>query len=94
MEPSSIFFTKILHVLADKYNMSYSVEELAKLVTSVSNVSKFNDTMAAERENQAKLMDFLMLLNYEGYIFLNSDTDESIITIKGLMKINNTILWN
>lgn len=94
MEPSAIFFTKILHTLADKYSMSLTIEELAKLVTSVSNVSKFTDNIASERENQAKLMDFLLLLNYEGYIFLNSDTDESIITIKGLIKINNTILWN
>lgn len=33
-------------------------------------------------------------MDYEGYIFLNSDTDESVITIKGLIKIKNKIFWN
>ncbi|TDO73567.1 hypothetical protein EV143_105161 [Flavobacterium chryseum] len=93
MESHLSFFTKILQILADKYSTSYTLEELTKVVTSVSNVSKFTDNIA-ERENQAKLLDTLILLEYEGYIFLNSDTDESLITIKGLIKINNKILWN
>lgn len=94
MEPSSIFFLKILRILAGKYSMGYTFEELAKFVTAVPNISKFTDNIAAERENQAKLLDALVLMNSEGYIFLNSDTDQSLITIKGLIAINNKILWN
>lgn len=94
MEPSSIFFIKILQVLAGKQTVGCTLEELAKLVTSVSNVSKFTDNVAAERENQAKLLDILVLMNSEGYIFLNSDTDQSLITIKGLIQIEDKILWN
>ncbi len=74
--------------------MGCTFEELTKLVTSVPNVSKFDDDIAAERENQAKLLDALVFMNSEGYIFLNSDTDQSLITIKGLIIINNKILWN
>lgn len=74
--------------------MGCTFEELTKLVTSVPNVSKFDDNIAAERENQAKLLDALVFMNSEGYIFLNSDTDQSLITIKGLIIINNKILWN
>ncbi|WDF58200.1 hypothetical protein PQ462_15900 [Flavobacterium sp. KACC 22758] len=94
MEPSSVFFLKILLILAGKYSMGCTFEELTKLVTSVPNVSKFDDDIAAERENQAKLLDALVFMNSEGYIFLNSDTDQSLITIKGLIIINNKILWN
>lgn len=74
--------------------MGCTFEELTKLVTSVPNVSKFDDNIAFERENQAKLLDALVFMNSEGYIFLNSDTDQSLITIKGLIIINNKILWN
>lgn len=74
--------------------MGCTFEELTKLVIPVSNVSKFTDNTAADRENQAKLLDALVLMNSEGYIFLNSDTDQSLITIKGLITVNNKILWN
>ncbi|MCM0667704.1 hypothetical protein [Flavobacterium tyrosinilyticum] len=81
-------------MLAGKYSMGYTFEELTKFVTAVPNISKFTDNIAAERENQAKLLDALVLMNSEGYIFLNSDTDQSLITIKGLIAVNNKILWN
>lgn len=94
MELSSVFFLKILRILARKYSIGFTFEELTKLVTTLSNVSKFTNNIASERENQAKLLDVLVLMNSEGYIFLNSDTDQSLITIKGLIAINNKILWN
>lgn len=94
MESSSVFFIKILQILADKYSAGYTLEELTKLVASVYHNSKFTDNIDAERENQAKLLDALILMHSEGYVFLNSDTDQSLITIKGLIQINNKILWN
>ena len=94
METSSAIFIKILQILAKKYNTSFSLEEITKLVTSVSNVSKFTADMNTQKENQSKLLDVLISMDDEGYIFLNSDTDESVITIKGLIKINNKIFWN
>lgn len=74
--------------------MSFSLEEITQLVTSVSNVSKFTEDMNIQRENQSKLLNVLISMDYEGYIFLNPYTDESAITIKGLIKINNKIFWN
>jgi hypothetical protein len=93
METSAIFI-KILQILAGRYNMSFSLEEITNLVTSVSNVSKFTGDMNAQKENQSKLLNVLISMDYEGYIFLNPYTDESAITIKGLIKINNKIFWN
>lgn len=93
METSGTLFIKILHILAGKYNMSFSLEELTNLIKA-SNTSKVSEGISAERKNQSKLLDTLIFMDYEGYIFLNSDTDESVITIKGLIKINNKIFWN
>ena len=94
METSSIIFIKILQILAGRYNMSFSLEEITQLITSVSNVPEFSQDITAQRENQSKLLDVLIAMDYEGYIFLNSSTDESVITLKGLIKINNKVFWN
>lgn len=94
METSSIIFIKILQILAGRYNMSFSLEEITQLITSVSNVPEFSQDINAQRENQSKLLDVLIAMDYEGYIFLNSNTDESVITLKGLIKINNKVFWN
>lgn len=55
---------------------------MTELVNAVYNVSTFTQDIATERENQAKPLDALILLDNEDYIFLNSYTDESLITIK------------
>lgn len=94
METSSYFFIRILNVLAGSYNMQITFEELAKMTYPSANISKSDDDIYAERENQAELLDALLLLDYEGLIFLNSYTDHCTITIKGLIKINSTVYWN
>lgn len=95
MKPISVLSNKVLHELASCHGMSYSFEELTKLVFPVSNVlKKITDNVSVDRENQTKLLHTLILLEYEGYIFLNTDTDESSITIKGLIKINNKFFCN
>jgi hypothetical protein len=94
METSSYFFIRILNALAGRYNMKITFEELAKMIDLSTNISKSDDDIYADRENQAQLLDALLLLDYEGLIFLNSYTDDSTITIKGLIKINSTVYWN
>jgi|GEM_PF-4018178 len=66
--------------------MKFTLVELAKLAFPTANISKFTENIAYERENQTKLPDTLIWLDYEHYIFLNSYTDESSIIIKGLIK--------
>ena len=83
-----------MSVLAGRYNMKITFEELAKMIDLSTNMSKSDDDVYAERENQAELLDALLLLDYEGLIFLNSYTDDCTITIKGLIKINSTVYWN
>lgn len=94
MKTRSFFLMKILHILSNPYNMSFTLEELSRLTTSISNVAKFTQDIDAERKNQAELLDALIEMNYEGYIFLDVNTDESLITIKGLIKVNNKIFLN
>ena len=94
METSPILL-KVLQILAARYGMSCSLEELTQLVSPAVNSSiPFTDHLAFEKENQAILIDTLLLLHDQGLIFLNSDTDRSVITIKGLLKVHHTILSN
>jgi len=46
------------------------------------NISISDDDINEERQNQAELLDALILLDYECLIFLNSYTDDCTITIK------------
>lgn len=82
---------KILHILARTYSKIYSFEELAKSLTPI---SKTSAKAPFERQIHAAILDDLILLESEGLIFLNPANDESHITIKGLIKINNKIFCN
>lgn len=95
MEKSLVYFDRILGKLGQSYGKYFTVEELAALVMPTYNILKtFTENIAAQRENHAKILDALVLLNYEGYIVLNPATDECSITIKGLIKINNRVFCN
>lgn len=95
METLPPFFIKVLQVLASRYGSSCTLEELTSLLTPVFNSSKsFPDNFFNEKENQAKVLDALIRLNDGGYIFLNSNSDISLISIKGLIKLDNKAICN
>jgi hypothetical protein len=77
----------ILNTLAKDSNRYYSLEELTKTVTSnFNNVSfNFEQRINDERHNQAKVLDALIVLDNKGLVVLNSLTDESRISHKGLL---------
>lgn len=95
METSPILFIKILQLLADRYGLSCTLEELTSLLTPVFNASnQSEDSTSLEKEKQATVLDALIRLDHQGYIFLNTLTDKSSISIKGLIELNNKILCN
>lgn len=85
-EPSSELFKKIHKVLAQNYNKTYTLEELTNIITMpYTNPYIYKDNkMENQRENQAKVLDILILLETEGLITLNSSTDESSVKLKGI----------
>jgi hypothetical protein len=91
---TSLIISKVLQILSAKYGMSCSLEELTQLTIPFVNSIPFTDHMVSGKERQALILETLLLLNDQGLIFLNSDTDESVITIKGLLKINDKVLYN
>lgn len=94
METSSIL-SKILQLLASRYVTSCSLEELAELVhNSATSCKEPKNQAEPEKEIQATVLQSLLQLNDQGLIFLDSGTDRSVITIKGLLKANNRILCN
>lgn len=92
METSPVIL-KVLQTLADRYGKSCSLEELTSLV-HLKVHSSITDRLYAAKKRQSFLLDALLYLDDQGFVFLNSDTDRSVITIKGLMKVNNKLLWN
>lgn len=94
MEASSIIL-KILQLLSVRYGVSCSLEELTELVHNTASSSNPSGNHSEhEKENQAVLLENLLLLNEQGLIFLDPNTDRSVITIKGLLKTRNRILCN
>ncbi|KQX02194.1 hypothetical protein [Flavobacterium sp. Root420] len=95
METLLILQIKILQILAVRYGTDCTLEELTNLCTQVSNFTTvFTDNLSNENEKQAIFLDALIFLNDRGHIFLNSNTDRSSITIKGLIKINSKVYCN
>ncbi|MFD2943265.1 hypothetical protein [Flavobacterium notoginsengisoli] len=92
---TSAVMQKVLRILACSYLRSCSLEELAQRTdTAFKSFSDDHGLPNDEKHKQAVLLDALMLLDQQGLIFLDSDTDRSVITIKGLMQVNNTVLCN
>lgn len=82
-------FGKVLRILAQNFNKSFTLEELTSIVfPAYSNYDRILDTISIDREFQSKVLDTLILLERQGLINLNSLTDESCIKIKGLIKVN------
>ncbi|WP_289660253.1 hypothetical protein [Flavobacterium panacagri] len=94
METSPITL-KILEILSARYGMSCPLEELSELIGPATNSSSASQSStASEKEKQAVVLENLLLLHDQGFIFLDSGTDTSVITIKGLLKMHNRILCN
>ncbi|WP_428232796.1 hypothetical protein [Flavobacterium sp.] len=95
MEKSSLYSDSILSKLAQSYPGSCTLEELASLIAPPYNVLRsFTENISAQRENHAKILDALILLDDKGYIVLDPASDKSCITLKGLLKINHTVFFN
>jgi hypothetical protein len=80
MQSPSELSNEILKILSQNHTKTYTLEELTANVFGSSSTSQ-------ERENQARILEALILLENEELIFLNSFTDESQINIKRYLKI-------
>lgn len=88
MQLKLALFNEVLRILAKNYTKSYTLEELTNIVVPVYNYSsRISDNIVVQRENQAKVLDTLILLEIQDFITLNALTDECSIKIKGLIKI-------
>jgi hypothetical protein len=81
MQVPSELSNKVLKILSQNHTETYTLEELTATVFNTSSKSE-------ERENQARVLDILLLLESEELISLNSLTDESQINIITYLKNN------
>ena len=95
METLSIFHIHVLQLLAGRYGSGCSLEEMTSFLSPLINAQKVSSGAASSaREFEAIVLDALLVLNTKGYIFLNSGTDKSFITIKGLIAVKSKVLCN
>ncbi|OXE98202.1 hypothetical protein BC749_11322 [Flavobacterium araucananum] len=83
----------ILNILAQNPEKIYSFEDLTSMLIPYLDQS-LQESLLIQRSNQAKVLDALIMLDSEGLIILDSATDTSIITIKGLINISSKSFLN
>lgn len=93
MERLPIFYIKVLQILAARYGLGCTLEEMTSLLAPVIDAKTvFTGNMPSDQEKQATVLDALIVLNDKGHLVLDSNTDKSSITIKGLIVVNNKLL--
>ncbi|MDR6764371.1 hypothetical protein J2Y38_004604 [Flavobacterium sp. 2755] len=83
MEVKIELLEKTLKILAQNPYKSYTLEELTMALIPD---DPLNHNIASEREYQAQVLNTLIRLEDDGMIALNSNTDESTITLKGFSR--------
>lgn len=79
MNTSFNILVKILKILTQNYNMSYTLVEL-----KLTNVVTPDFYLSDERRNQAMILEALILLNDINRVVLNSNTDEISLNINSI----------
>ncbi|WP_337966317.1 hypothetical protein [uncultured Flavobacterium sp.] len=82
----------ILNILAQSPEKTCPFEDLTSMV--IPGLNESLQEIFIQRSNQAKVLDALIMLDSEGLIILDSATDASIITIKGLINIRSKSFLN
>ena len=73
---------EILRSLTQNCNKSFTLEELTSMVSPYQDfIDTYNDTIAVEREIQARVLEALLFLADHGLIFLDPLTDQSCCKI-------------
>ncbi|OXG03687.1 hypothetical protein BC749_10928 [Flavobacterium araucananum] len=86
-------FEKILSILAQNPQRDYTLEDLTNLFTPYF-TELLQEDLSMEIINQAKVLEALIVLDCKGLIILDSDSDKSIISMKGLINITSTSFLN
>ena len=90
METKLNIFMKILNILSRNPKKSYDLEDLTSCVIPCSH----QQNLWIQRGYQAEVLDALILLDNHGLIILDPVSDQSVITIKGLISISSITFSN
>lgn len=86
-------FDKILSILAQNPEKHFTLEDLCNLVTPYF-AKSVQEGLSIDIMKQAQVLEALIVLDSEGLIILNIDSDKSIIDLKGLINITTTRFLN
>lgn len=86
-------FEKILSILAQNPEKHFTLEDLFNLVTPYF-AKSLQEGLSIDIMNQAQVLEALIIMDSDGLIILDSDSDKSIIDLKGLINITTTRFLN
>jgi len=86
-------FMKILNILSRNPQKSYDLEDLTSFVMPCSTESH-QENLWIQRGYQAEVLDALIILDNHGFIIIDSVSDQSTISIKGLISVSSTTFSN
>lgn len=86
-------FEKILSILAQNPEKHFTFEDICNFVAPYF-AKSFQEGLSIDIMNQAQVLEALIIMDSEGLIILDSDSDKSIIDLKGLINITTTRFLN
>jgi hypothetical protein len=93
MDTKLNIFMKILNILSRNPQKCYDLEDLTSFVMPCL-TEAHQQNLWIQRGYQAEVLDALILLDNHGFIILNPVSDQSIISIKGLISVSSTTFSN
>lgn len=86
-------FIEVLNILSRNPEKSYDLEDLTSFLTPRS-TEPHQQNLWIQRRDQAEVLDALIILDNHGFIIMDSVSDQSIISIKGLISVSSTTFSN
>lgn len=86
-------FMKILNILSRNPQKSYDLEDLTSFVIPRL-TEPHQQNLWIQRGYQAEVLDALIILDNHGFIIIDSVSDQSIISIRGLISVSSTTFSN
>lgn len=93
MDTKFNIFIKILNILSRNPQKSYDLEDLTSFVIPCLTESH-QQNLLIQRAYEAEVLDALIILDNHGFIIIDSVSDQSIISIKGLISVSSTTFLN
>lgn len=93
MDTKFNIFINILNILSRNPEKSYGLEDLTSFIRPYL-AELHPDNLWIQKGYQAEVLDALVILHNHGFIILDSESDQTTLSAKGLISISSTNFSN